>query len=168
MHPVSRETLITHLAYSIWANNALLDACSRLSDEEVLRDLGGSHRSIGETLAHIYYADRIWLSRCEGVTLPSFMDPVTPTVAELKERWPALLQRFQAWVAAQPEERLLERLTAKRLNGTSFSLAYWKVLLHVVNHATMHRGQVMGMLRQLGHQPPSTDIFFYYLSQEVK
>jgi uncharacterized damage-inducible protein DinB len=36
-------------------------------------------------------------------------------------------------------------------------------LLHVVNHSTLHRGQVMGMLRQLGKQPPATDIFNFYL-----
>jgi len=37
------------------------------------------------------------------------------------------------------------------------------VLLHIVNHATLHRGQVMGMLRQLGHVPPGTDYLFYHL-----
>jgi len=38
----------------------------------------------------------------------------------------------------------------------------WKLLLHVVNHATLHRGQIMGMLRQLGKQPPTNDIFIGY------
>jgi uncharacterized damage-inducible protein DinB len=32
---------------------------------------------------------------------------------------------------------------------------------HVVNHATMHRGQIVGMIRQLGLDPPSTDLLFY-------
>jgi uncharacterized damage-inducible protein DinB len=31
---------------------------------------------------------------------------------------------------------------------------------HVVNHATLHRGQVVGMIRQLGIVPPSTDLLF--------
>ena len=36
------------------------------------------------------------------------------------------------------------------------------LLLHVVNHATLHRGQVMGMIRQLGIAPPATDFLFFY------
>jgi len=32
---------------------------------------------------------------------------------------------------------------------------------HVANHATLHRGQVVGMMRQLGIAPPSTDLFFF-------
>ena len=32
---------------------------------------------------------------------------------------------------------------------------------HVVNHATMHRGQIVGMIRQLGIDPPATDLLFY-------
>ena len=34
--------------------------------------------------------------------------------------------------------------------------------MHVVNHATLHRGQAMGMLRQMGIEPPHTDLLYYY------
>ena len=30
---------------------------------------------------------------------------------------------------------------------------------------TLHRGQIVGMLRQLGVKPPATDIVFYYYEQ---
>lgn len=40
-----------------------------------------------------------------------------------------------------------------------------QIVMHVVNHATLHRGQIVGMLRQLGVKPPSTDIVFYYYEQ---
>jgi uncharacterized damage-inducible protein DinB len=38
----------------------------------------------------------------------------------------------------------------------------WQIVLHVVNHATLHRGQVVGMLRQMGIAPPHTDLMFFY------
>ena len=41
----------------------------------------------------------------------------------------------------------------------------WQIVMHVVNHGTLHRGQIVGMLRQLGVKPPSTDIVFYYYEQ---
>jgi len=37
-----------------------------------------------------------------------------------------------------------------------------EALTRKVNHATLHRGQVMSMLRQLGVKPPATDLIFYY------
>jgi len=38
----------------------------------------------------------------------------------------------------------------------------------VVNHATLHRGQAMSLLRQLGVAPPPTDLMFYYREINAK
>ena len=48
------------------------------------------------------------------------------------------------------------------LDGTPFESSLKQVVLHVVNHATLHRGQVMGLFRQAGVKPPATDLIFYY------
>jgi uncharacterized damage-inducible protein DinB len=34
---------------------------------------------------------------------------------------------------------------------------------HAINHATLHRGKVVGMIRQLGVAPPQTDLLFYLM-----
>jgi uncharacterized damage-inducible protein DinB len=39
--------------YDRWANNRALQAASALSAEEFTRDLGGSFRSVRDTLVHI-------------------------------------------------------------------------------------------------------------------
>jgi uncharacterized damage-inducible protein DinB len=38
----------------------------------------------------------------------------------------------------------------------------WKIVLHVVNHGTHHRGQASGFLRAMGHVPPPLDLIAYY------
>ena len=43
----------------------------------------------------------------------------------------------------------------------------WQIVMHVVNHGTLHRGQIVGMLRQLGVKAPATDIVFYYYEQKT-
>ena len=150
--PIARATLLTHFDYTLWASSKLLDAATRLSPDELA------------TLQHIYYADRVWLARLEQRTPTAFEDPAPgPGIAELKEHWPVVIKGLRDFVELAPEPLFTELLHFKRLNGDVQKLEHWKVLLHIVNHATLHRGQVMAMLRQLGHVPPSTDYLYYHL-----
>jgi uncharacterized damage-inducible protein DinB len=52
--------------------------------------------------------------------------------------------------------------TFRRIDGTEMTLPLVWQMQHMVNHATMHRGQVVGMLRQLGRTPPVTDLLVFY------
>jgi uncharacterized damage-inducible protein DinB len=161
---ISREVLLTHFDYTLWATSRLLDAAGRLTPEEQTRDLQVSYHSVMGTLQHIYYADRIWLSRLEGRVLASFQDPDPgPGLTELKEHWPVVIKGLRDFVEYAPEGLIEQDLVFKRLNGDEHRVTHWKALLHIVNHATLHRGQVMAMLRQLGHVPPGTDYLFYHL-----
>lgn len=161
---VARSTLLTHFDYTLWASTKLLDAASRLSSEELTRDLKCSHASILQTLQHIYYADRVWLARLEERQI-DFADPAPgPMLDELKERWPAVIRQIRTFVENASEELMEQPLHFRRLNGDRHSVTHWKILFHIVNHATLHRGQVMAMLRQIDHVPPGTDYLFYHLN----
>jgi uncharacterized damage-inducible protein DinB len=48
------------------------------------------------------------------------------------------------------------------LKGTPWTQRLGKLVLHVVNHGTHHRGQVSGFLRALGRTPPVLDLVLYY------
>ncbi|MGC1300470.1 MAG: DinB family protein, partial [Alloacidobacterium sp.] len=48
--------------YDRWANNRVLQATSDLSAEQFTRDLGGSFRSVRDTLVHIIAAEWFWLA----------------------------------------------------------------------------------------------------------
>lgn len=164
MSTVSRGALLTHFDYTLWASSKLLDAAGRLRAEELTRDMQVSHTSLLGTLQHIYYADRTWLARLEGRTLASFTDPEPgPGLDALKEHWSVVIKGLRDFVELAPETLFEEVLAFKRLNGDAQRVTHWKVLLHIVNHATLHRGQVMAMLRQMGHVPPGTDYLYYHL-----
>jgi uncharacterized damage-inducible protein DinB len=62
--------------------------------------------------------------------------------------------------------KLTSELPFKLLSGDPSSMRLVDQMQHVANHATMHRGQVVGMIRQLGTDPPSTDLLFY-LRREI-
>ena len=50
-----------------------------------------------------------------------------------------------------------------RLNGESYTQPVYKVLAHIFNHSTYHRGQLVTQLRQLGFEDiTSTDLTTFY------
>ncbi len=162
---ITRDQLVQHLRYTAWASRKLIDAVLSLDPAEQSRDFGCSHNSISGTLAHIYLADRVWLSRLSGESRRSMSDPVDDlTVGGLARDWPPLLERLIASVESLDDAGVTNMVDYVTLDGTAMRTPVWQILLHVVNHGTLHRGQVVGMIRQLGHKPPVTDLIYYYRS----
>lgn len=168
----SRQWLAHQLAYSSWANQTLLTACAALTPEELNRDLGASHKSVLGTLRHIYYAERVWLKRLRANALPPLQEigdqrlfgdpPPEPDLRRLQDDWPAVAEGLQRYA-----EELQDAALLNELRGSDCSIPLWKLFLHVVNHSTLHRGQVTSMIRQLGKQPPNTDVFSFHLAVPV-
>ena len=48
------------IGYSYWARDRLLEAVAQLSQEQFMRDLGSSFRSVRDTLAHLHAARVLW------------------------------------------------------------------------------------------------------------
>lgn len=162
---MTRDELVQHLRYTVWASQKLLDAASALDAAEQTRDFGASHNSITGTLRHIYLADRIWLSRLTGNSRRTIADSGEPlSLAALRDEWLPLLQRLIAWVESLDEAGVATVIDYQTLDGAALRTPVWQIVLHVVNHATLHRGQIVGMIRQLGHKPPLTDLIYYYRS----
>lgn len=151
-------------AYTRWADERVLRAVTEISNEQFTRDMGNSFRSIRDTLVHILAVQWVWVSRCEGVS-PREMPREWKecTVLELRRVWEEVAARQAAYVAKLEESDLDREIRYTNTAGQPYASILTRVLRHVVNHATYHRGQVATMLRQLGRQPPSTDLTAFYL-----
>ena len=164
---------IKHLFdYTEWANGLALKAAADLPDESLRRDCGISHGSIFGTLLHMAGAEWIWLERWHGRS-PAGQEAWSlwktescADLATLNKRWCEVVDRRSRFIAELDEARLAADMPFKLLSGDAISLALVDQMQHVVNHATLHRGQVVGMIRQLGIAPPSTDLLFY-LRREI-
>ena len=84
------------------------------------------------------------------------------THAALRARWRQLEGDQREFVRRLTEADLDRVVSYQTLKGDPFSDPLAKLIRHVVNHATYHRGQVVTMLRQLGIEPPHTDLIIYY------
>ena len=151
---------LRHLRYSGWASRKLLDAARNLSPEDLTRNVGVSHTSILGTLCHIHFADRIWYARVVDPKEPLIKEADLPT---LERDWTAIQRKWEEWAEGLSDADLARVVAYKSLDGKSaFESVTAEVVMHLVNHATLHRGQAVGMIRQLGIAPPVTDLMTYY------
>jgi uncharacterized damage-inducible protein DinB len=148
--------------YNRWANGRSLEAASKVSPEDFTKDLGGSFASLRGTLAHVYGAEWIWLERWRGRSprqLPLALD--FPDVETIRRRWMDVEREQQEFLDRLGGHRLAEVVSYVNLSGQTFAYPLGRMLHHVVNHSSYHRGQVATLLRQLGAKPLSTDLLLY-------
>jgi uncharacterized damage-inducible protein DinB len=168
---LGKATLLTDVRRSAWANQKLLEGCSALTAEELEHDFRISHGNILSTLSHIYDVERVWLD-CLAATADfgTWQLPQAPgpehSLDALKQSWPNLWDGYRRWLEESSEAGLGIELTLQLPGEVERPFPRWKILRHVLEHSTLHRGQVMGMIRMLGHQPPVNSPMDFYLAGE--
>ena len=149
--------------YNRWADATILNAVAPLSKDDFSRKLGGSFPSVRETLVHIMGAEWIWLRRWKGVSPPALLSAAEfPDLISIKHRWPEIEAEQMEFVAGMTDALLQQPLKYVNLKGQLFEYPLVRVMQHLVNHGSYHRGQVTNFLRQLGAQPIATDLLVYF------
>ena len=150
--------------YHYWARDRLLEAVEALTPDQLTRDMGGSFRSVRDTLAHIYAADWAWHSRWLGQS-PTALLPADmfPDLAAIRSAWVDREGKMRAFLAGLGEDGVNRVFEYTLISGHSGATPFWQMAQHVVNHATYHRGQVVTMMRQMGAAPPKPmDLIAFY------
>jgi len=155
--------------YDRWANDRVLQAASALSVEQFTRDLGGSFRSVRDTLLHIIGGEWGWLTfwkepSPEAAFVKNLRDRMDvlfhsdtfPDLAAVKAKWTEVEKEQIEFVNGLTDEALKKMLPVR---GTQLSVMH--LMQHLANHSTYHRGQVALMLRQLGAKPLATDFHLF-------
>jgi uncharacterized damage-inducible protein DinB len=155
--------------YDRWANNRVLQSVSALSSEQFTQDLGGSFRSVRDTLVHIIASEWGWLTYWKEPS-PSFafltnlrkrlealFNPEAfPNVAAVQLKWVEVEKEQVEFVNRVTNESLQQMLPFRT---TQVKLA--QLMQHLVNHSTYHRGQVALMMRQLDAEPQASDFHVF-------
>ena len=144
--------------YNYWARDRLLQACEALTQEQFLRPLGSSFASIRDTLAHLVAVEWLWLERWRGRSPRSLLSSEDfPTLAAVSERWRMVESEMREYLATLSEETLEGAASYVNFKGETWTYNLWRMLMHLLNHQSYHRGQVATLLRQLGIQPLQVD-----------
>jgi uncharacterized damage-inducible protein DinB len=165
----AKDLLLADVQYSEWATRRLLEAAATLPPEALSRDLGHSHRSVLDTLRHYFVSEEFWVGCLIANALPP-MDDIgdkgpQPQIsfAELQKRWPEVWTALERWLEGIDEGDLAAVMPCRLSATRTRNFPRWEIIRHNVNHATLHRGQIVSMLRQLGAKPPNVDIIGFYM-----
>jgi uncharacterized damage-inducible protein DinB len=158
-----KELLQLCAGHTLWAQQKMEPLISSLSAEQLHREINSSFRSIYLTLLHMWDAEAMWYQRVklqEIVTRPS--DTFTGDIEELNKKMIAQSQQWKDWVDNATEAALQHEFIYQNTKKEHFKQPVYQMLLHVANHGTYHRGQLITMLRQAGvEQVPATDFIIY-------
>lgn len=149
--------------YHLAQNRQIWDAhIAQLSEEDFTRDSAYSIGSVRDQILHLMDVDEAWLSDLAGLAIPDGPDPddepdPTPDRASIRARWDGIERQMRSYLTALQDDMLLEQ----PLEGEDAGLYTWQVLLHVVNHGTDHRAQILRQLHDLGCQTSYQDYIFY-------
>ena len=155
--------------YNRWASERTLDAAAMLTNEDYVRPTQGSFSSLRAIMEHILATEVVWLSRWEGHSLgeaPDYQGCVD--VNSLARIWKSFWTRQFRFLNALAEEDLSTPIAIRTRSGIETVQPLGETLVHVVNHATYHRGQAATLIRSLGGTPQGTDYFTYCLVRGLK
>jgi uncharacterized damage-inducible protein DinB len=157
------ETLRTLFEFNSWADKRTLESCATLAREQFTRDLNSSFHSVRDTLVHIFGAERLWLERWQG-QMPTALPwaPNFPDHSSVSVRWSEVDRDLRQFVAGVTQEDVNRSFEVRTTSGGLYTQPLWQMMQHLANHGSYHRGQVATMLRQLGEEPPATDLILFY------
>ena len=150
--------------YHFAENRALWAHVASLTEEQLTRDVPYSHGCVRDHVVHLVWVDDVWFSQLRGVepcvpTDPADFPAAFADRAAIRARWDEVKRRQREYLAALRDEMLFEKPFPDHPEDKE--LVAWQVLVHVVNHGTDHRAQLLRVVRDLGAETKSQDYVFY-------
>ena len=131
-----------------------------LSHEQFTQAVDYSHGSVRDQIVHLMSVDEVWFSELRGVE-PS--EPFPPANFDdrkiIRAHWDSVEQSMRDYLATLRDDMLFDKPIEEPEEDKD--LIVWQVLLHVVNHGTDHRAQLLRLLNDLGVKTTSQDYIFY-------
>lgn len=152
MSPIVETTtelghLLDLLEYNHWANKRIIDC---ITDQEITK-------SIVAQMSHIINAHDIWYNRVKKAK-PNFSIWQDHTINKM----PGLLANLYFKTVS-----LFDRLEPTDLiayqngSGDKYQSTLFEIIVHLANHGTYHRGQIIHSLQQLNLRTIGTDYIIY-------
>jgi len=153
--------LIEFIQYNHWANQQVLQACQKLSEDQLATAMPGAYGTIRSTLEHIIRAEAGYLRLLTGNRpQPPFQWEDKPGVEEMSgyagQVGDALLEAAQR---ISPTARIDQEIDGRQLHYQALA-----VFIQIINHGVEHRTNITTILNRGLQTPPDVDGWSYLLT----
>ncbi|MDX1627625.1 MAG: DinB family protein [Fulvivirga sp.] len=147
-----KKHFIDLIRYNDWANRRVLITLEEheIDDQDIL-----------QLFSHVLSAQIIWLNRIKGIPTTPFPLWETYKLRELRSMTEESSRNWLNLVETHPNQTFEEMIDYKNTEGKKFENTLRKIIMHVINHSTYHRGQIATKLRGMDIEPPVTDFIAY-------
>ncbi|MEO7734217.1 MAG: DinB family protein [Kofleriaceae bacterium] len=149
--------------YKAWANEIVFSTVAALPEGEATKPRPTTFKNMVHTLNHLYVVEQIFQAHLEGRE-HGFTARNTPTHPPLDELWQAVKAMDRWYIDLSDRlsnDQLAEAIRFQFVGGGDGVMTRGEIILHLVTHATYHRGFVGDMLNQASVKPRATDLTVY-------
>ena len=133
----------------------LLNSLKQLNSDDFTRTLGNT--SIRDILVHLMNTEIYWISVLSDLDTESLNPEEFNNVGSIAKTWRKIERETREFVGDQTEVSL-QYVKSVTWGEATVSFTVAKALVHMATHETHHRGFVIGLLRQMGHEPPDMNM----------
>jgi len=152
--------------YHFSENHIVWEHVASLSFEQFTQSVDYSRGSVRDQILHLIDAEQIWFCELRDV-MP--LEPLPSTDSDdrdaIRTYWDTVEKNIRAYLAELRDDMLFTKPIKEP--DEDRDLIVWQVLLHVANHATDHRAQLLRVLHDLGVETKSQDYIFFTYSNPV-
>lgn len=155
--------LQTLFDYKVWANGIALAQMEAISEEELHRNRGAMYGSILGTMNHVWVVEDIFRHHLQGIAhgyTARINDRHWP-LADLISRCAEMDDWYRRIMTGWSETAWKEPIHFTFVGGGDGVMTRQEIILHLVNHATYHRGFISMMLSQIPHRMVANDLTVY-------
>ena len=135
--------------YDAWANGLILQSIEEKSIQ---------NQKIELLFSHLLIAQKVWLNRCinkhEDFELWSIKQGLADFLYQNTTDWLNYLESLE-------DKSFENSINYQNTKRQEFNTLLKDILIHIVNHSTYHRGQIIQLLKEERKTVPQTDYIFW-------
>lgn len=144
------QCISNYTRFNLWANTTMANWLGSLDEEVLYRNINSSFKSIDLTLQHMLRTQKYWqmfvleqdTSKMDWSVRENEVGTILKELVSVSEE---MKVHFGSFTEAE-----LGKVLHLNSSWAKNSRPRYEYILHVVNHSTFHRGQLVTMARGLG------------------
>ena len=154
--------------YNYWANGKILEAASKVTQEQFLASAEFPFGGLRGTMLHVVDAEYGWRGFFVTKKFNEDLKPDNfPTFESLEKKFREEEELMRAYLSGLKDEDIESHVIYTTETGAVQDRILWHCLHHVVNHGTQHRSEAAALLTGYNASPGDLD-FTVFLNEYKK